>query len=250
MGMELVRPVAAQTLLDFLGDRVWEKPSMMKALDQFFDRAGPRIVLRREEQSPRKDLIAWCYEQALRHARPLPPVFAQTETALAAGLIEPRWISEASLLACEDLGLGEETVRRILEMFLDGLVQPPQTRPARGAVAAALELFDPRPPASAAELAASIENLYAQHERFRQLRRRPWLAVHQRQLNLLDLARLVRAKLEIAFRNLVPRLDPSKPVLIFGDHGFRLAPDGSGFTHGGLSTLERLTPMFLLGHQG
>ena len=30
-------------------------------------------------------------------------------------------------------------------------------------------------------------------------------------------------------------------MLLFGDHGFRLSPDGSTFTHGGPSTLERLT---------
>jgi hypothetical protein len=43
------------------------------------------------------------------------------------------------------------------------------------------------------------------------------------------------------------RLDPSRPVLVFGDHGFRLAADGRGFEHGGTSTLERLTLMLRLG---
>ena len=70
--------------------------------------------------------------------------------------------------------------------------------------------------------------------------------IHHRDLCLEDLARLARAELEIAFRALIPRLDPTKPVLIFGDHGFRLARDGSGFTHGGSSTLERLTIVLLL----
>jgi hypothetical protein len=36
-------------------------------------------------------------------------------------------------------------------------------------------------------------------------------------------------------------------VLIFGDHGFRLSRDGRGFTHGGPSTLERLTAAAVLG---
>jgi len=35
-------------------------------------------------------------------------------------------------------------------------------------------------------------------------------------------------------------------VVIFGDHGFRLAPDGRGFVHGGGSTLERLVPVLNL----
>jgi hypothetical protein len=341
VGMELVKPLPAHRLLDFLGDRVWEKRELLKALDQFFDQAGPRIVLKREEQLARKDLIGWCYEQALRHAQPLPAGFTHAEHEVAASLIEPRWVTDASLLALEDLGLGEEGLRRILQMILDGQVRPPETRPARGPVAAAMELLDPRPPVSAEELAGKIENLYAQNERFRQLRRQPWLAlldkiasveltfvpedldvklhshlesqwvvvdclgiplmnavrdlmpgcfsqwqlrtidfamvstrttteafyldvlrqefrkpfekvdsvdalIHGRQLNLPDLARVARAELEIAFKKLLPRLDPAKPVLIFGDHGFRLAPDGIGFTHGGASTLERLTPVFIL----
>jgi hypothetical protein len=70
--------------------------------------------------------------------------------------------------------------------------------------------------------------------------------IHQRNLILDDIARLSAAELEIAFRRLIPRLDPTLPVLIFGDHGFRLAPDGNGFIHGGPSTLERLTVVLLL----
>ena len=65
--------------------------------------------------------------------------------------------------------------------------------------------------------------------------------IHQRDLGMDDLARLARAELGIAFKRLAPRLDSSRPVLIFGDHGFRLAPDGRGFIHGGPSTLERVT---------
>jgi hypothetical protein len=70
--------------------------------------------------------------------------------------------------------------------------------------------------------------------------------IHQRHLSFEELAQLAQAELEIAFKRLIPRLDAAKPVLIFGDHGFRLSPDGGGFTHGGPSTLERLTMALLL----
>ena len=70
--------------------------------------------------------------------------------------------------------------------------------------------------------------------------------IHHRDLHFDDLERLARAELEIGFRKLIPRLDATKPVLIFGDHGFRLAPDGRSFTHGGPFTLERLTLVVLL----
>lgn len=71
--------------------------------------------------------------------------------------------------------------------------------------------------------------------------------IHQRDLGFAELARLARAELEIAFRRVAARLDPSRPVLVFGDHGFRLAADGRGFKHGGASTLERLTLVLRLG---
>lgn len=340
-GLELVKPVPAETLLDFLGDRVWEKPALMRALEEFFARAGPRVSFRREDRPSKKDLLAWCYERALSHGHPLPPVFSRAEQAWAADLIDPRWIGEASLRKLDDMNLGEEAVQRILDMILNGLLRAPEDPGNCRAVAAAAELLSPCAPDTVGQLAAKIECVYSEHGRFMKLRPERWLAlldrlattelavlpvtfesklrahldaqwivvdclglpladtarrvlaecmpqrqlqslefafvsertsteafyltmigqefkkafekidvvdhmIHQRNLSLEDLARLARAELEIAFKQLIPRLDPTKPVLIFGDHGFRLAPDGSGFTHGGPSTLERLTVVLLL----
>ena len=289
----------------------------------------------------KRDLLAWCYEQALRHGNPLPPAFSRSDQALAAELIDPRWVSEASLRKLDHMGLGEDGTQRVLDMTLTGIVRAPERAAACDAVAAALELLSPTPPATVHELAITIGRLYSQHERFMKLRQESWLAlldalartqlpsppealesklrahldaqwivvdclglpladtmrgvvrdsmpqwqlgslefafvsettsteafyltlvgqefkksfekidavdhlIHERALGIEDLARLARAELEIAFKKLIPRLDPSKPVLIFGDHGFRLAPDGSGFTHGGPSTLERVTVALLL----
>ena len=84
-------------------------------------------------------------------------------------------------------------------------------------------------------LAHSFEKINAVDER-----------IHARKESLPDLTRVARAELEVAFRKLMQRLGPGKPVLIFGDHGFRLALDGRGFTHGGRSTLERLVPVVTL----
>ncbi len=76
-GLELVQPVEAGALLDVLGERVWEKGALMQALERFFERVGPRIAVRREEPAPRKDLVAWCYAQALAHGQRAPAgVFA------------------------------------------------------------------------------------------------------------------------------------------------------------------------------
>ena len=70
--------------------------------------------------------------------------------------------------------------------------------------------------------------------------------IHERKLNMKDLAKLARAEIEVAFRRILEQLDPGRSVLIYGDHGFRTALDGVGFCHGGSSTLERITPVFEL----
>jgi hypothetical protein len=70
--------------------------------------------------------------------------------------------------------------------------------------------------------------------------------IHNRKLQMKDFARLAEAELEIAFRKMIGRLDRSRPIVIYGDYGFRMNLDGTGFTHGGSSTLERITPVFRL----
>ena len=340
-GLELAKPLRAGQLLDLLGERVWEKGALLKALDDFFERIGPRIALRREEPSPKQDLVAWCCQLALEHGVPLPAGFSSAERVLIAGLVQPQWVSAASLGRLEQMGLPEEAVDRLLDFLLNGLVPMPGLPPSCGPVAAAFELLKPSRPATPEALAEKITCLYEQNERFLRLRPQLWLSrldelsetalqtlpeeldallqrhldaqwilidclglallktvqellpealshwklqalefgsvsertstnafylgligrdfkkafekidavdaiIHERRLNLRDLAKLARAELEIAFRKIVPRLDRTQPVLIFGDHGFRMTFDGSGFTHGGSSTLERITPVFVL----
>ena len=340
-GLELVRPVDAESLWSLMEGQVWEKPALMKALDRFFEQAGPRVVLRRPEAPPRKDLVAWCYEQALRNGAVLPPVFSAAEQAVAVELINPGWIGSGTLANLEEMGLGEEPLLKILDLILQGTVRIPERPPARGPVSAALDLMRPSLPATAAQLASRARCLYEQHARFFRLRPQQWLThldalattkpseaveaiesqlhahsdaqwivvdclglplvetvgavlaealpqreiapaefalvstssstdafyrgilgeglnrtfekidavdrlVHQRRLTIQDLDRLARAELQIALKQLVPRLDPAKPVVVFGDHGFRLSADGREFVHGGPSTLERLTALFRL----
>ena len=340
-GVELVEPVEPEALLEFLGERAWEKSALLKALEQFLRRHGPRIVIRRDTPQPRRDLVSWCCEQALKHGIPLPSGLTLAEQKLIGSLVTPEWIGEAALCHLEDIGLPEDALVRILEMLVDGRLRPPGTAPAAGPVAAALALVNRRPPETAEELARRAATLYEQNDRLLRLRPQLWLThlndladlkldpppaklvellrrhagaqwvvidclglplldalremlpscfrswklqsvefgltsqesstdafyralvdgatnhsfekinavdelVHARKANLADLTRLARAELEIAFRKIMPRIDPGKPVVIFGDHGFRLAPDGRGFLHGGGSTLERLVPVLNL----
>ena len=340
-GVDLVQTVGAETLLDLVGERLWEKSALLEELERFLSSLGSRITFRRREPARGTELLAWAAEQALRHGSPLPAVLSPAEQSIIAGLIEPKWVAEESLLKLEQMELGEEAIRRILSMVLDGLVPAPKSRPSRGAVAAALELLAPQQPASPEILAEKVSSLYQQNERFLELRPQLWLTrlnqlaeielspspcllasvlrrhlnaqwividalglpllatvretlrdclarwkmeaiefglvsrqtstdefyralideglqkpfekldgidtlIHNRRSDLDSLARLTRAELEVGLRRIVPRLDPGQPVVVFGDHGFRLGLDGRAFSHGGPSTLERITPVFVL----
>ena len=70
--------------------------------------------------------------------------------------------------------------------------------------------------------------------------------IHERRLAFRELLTLARAELEIGLKQLRARLDPACPLFVYGDHGFRLAPDGRGYTHGGPSALERIVFTCLL----
>jgi len=59
-----------------------------------------------------------------------------------------------------------------------------------------------------------------------------------------ELVALGTAKLAAACTRLLPALSPAQPLLLFADHGFRLAPDGRAYVHGGASTLERIVPVW------
>jgi hypothetical protein len=334
-GLQLIHPVEAKSLTDLLTRQIWEKPALMKALDQLLDRFGPRISFRLDEQPPKEDLVAWCSEQSLRYGCPLPKGLSSSERSLIPRLIQPQWIGERSLLNLENMNLGEEAVLRILEMLFEGSLRAPAVRPASGAFAAALDLLDPVHPADAEELAERLACLYEQSGRLVKVRRQHWLShldkladirldkapeglnnllqscmddqwiivdclglpllgilrsilprscsrwnldcvkfalvsertstdafylgliggdltkpfdkinaiddlIHGRRLDFNDMTKLARAELEVAFSKLAGKYDPDRPLLVFGDHGFRLTPDGTGFSHGGSSTIERI----------
>lgn len=70
--------------------------------------------------------------------------------------------------------------------------------------------------------------------------------LHQRFAPFDQFCRIAETELELACRSLCKRLDPGQPLLLFADHGFRLATDGRSFQHGGNSTLERVVPLWRL----
>ncbi|CAM2067882.1 DUF6079 domain-containing protein [Sulfidibacter corallicola] len=67
--------------------------------------------------------------------------------------------------------------------------------------------------------------------------------VHEFSGDFRDLEARVVAELKIAWTGLREKLDRTRPVLVFADHGFRFDEDDSRLEHGGDSTLERLVPL-------
>lgn len=59
-----------------------------------------------------------------------------------------------------------------------------------------------------------------------------------------EIVALGTVKLRGALERVVPKLAPEKPLVLFADHGFRLAENGRRYVHGGPSTLERVVPVW------
>lgn len=68
--------------------------------------------------------------------------------------------------------------------------------------------------------------------------------LHAEATPFAELQALVNARLSAALQRVASRLDPTHPLLVFADHGFRLTPNGRNYTHGGPSTLERVVPLW------
>lgn len=68
--------------------------------------------------------------------------------------------------------------------------------------------------------------------------------LHKDFMPFASLAALAATEVQLACKGLLQRLDPSRGLMIFADHGFRIRPDGTGYCHGGKSTLERVVPVW------
>lgn len=67
--------------------------------------------------------------------------------------------------------------------------------------------------------------------------------IHERSLDWEDFEKLARAELDIQGRRLAAKLDPRRPILWTGDHGFRR--EGARYVHGGSTSAERVVPVFV-----
>ncbi|MCP4406493.1 MAG: hypothetical protein GY807_01770 [Gammaproteobacteria bacterium] len=70
--------------------------------------------------------------------------------------------------------------------------------------------------------------------------------LHKGMQPFADITTLTQTQLAIACRRLRSRFDPQRALLIFADHGFRIATDGRSYTHGSTSTMEQVVPVWHL----
>ncbi len=68
--------------------------------------------------------------------------------------------------------------------------------------------------------------------------------LHDRFLPFKDLCAIAIAELRAELRQ--RSLDPTRPLVVFADHGFRLSADAQRWEHGGSSALERVVPVIEL----
>ncbi|MBT6274042.1 MAG: hypothetical protein HOI95_07915, partial [Chromatiales bacterium] len=71
--------------------------------------------------------------------------------------------------------------------------------------------------------------------------------VHRAKRGFSDLQVLAATELRLAVRAMRGQFDSARPLLVFADHGFRLAADGKKYRHGGASTIERMVPVWHFG---
>ena len=67
--------------------------------------------------------------------------------------------------------------------------------------------------------------------------------LHERFLPFGDLQNVLAAEIPIALKRKLGAFQTDAPLMISGDHGFRISSDGKRYEHGGSSTLERVIPV-------
>ncbi len=341
-GADLAAEVDVTPILELLARRTWRPDDLLRELQRLFLATNAprlRFASRPAGQVP-DSVLAWCAEQCLRSASPLPGDFTREELRRLGGLLRPEWVSPKALHRLEKLGLEEAGVDQILTWLLSGQVAAPeQVEDSQSVVATAIELLHPTPATGPRQLGQVCARQYRDSRRFQRIAPQRWLQhldalakaplaglpdlttalrqheaaqwllvdalglplfelatqllhatlsewspaqisfaqrsttntttdgcyrelldanlVHEiTKLDVVDtllhaeatpfaeLQALVSTRLAAPLQRVAGRLDPTRPLLVFADHGFRLSPNGRHYVHGGASTLERVVPLW------
>ncbi len=138
------------------------------------------------------------------------------------------WVQPGLWRSLDDLGFQASAVARLLAWVIDGTLSQLPKAGLSPSVEIARNIGRSIDSDSPGELATMAAQHYRRHERF---------------LPFGDLQQVLAAELPIALKRKVGAFQTDVPLLISGDHGFRISTDGKRYEHGGSSTLERVIPV-------
>jgi hypothetical protein len=163
-GLDLVKHVEVEPVLDLLTGRTWERRDLGPAFEHLLASFGAeRIRFRAGEPPVRDPLVEWASEQALRHGIPLPKGLGANDLAEITVALRPEWAGAAALARPDSLCLNEAGVERLVRWIVEGRVDRPSRDGASPVVLAALEIVDPTRPCSAEDLRRLSHCLYRHH---------------------------------------------------------------------------------------
>ncbi|TMQ07603.1 MAG: hypothetical protein E6J91_35120 [Deltaproteobacteria bacterium] len=178
--------------------------------------------------------------------------------AVLAPVLETRWLARLDALAATPLAAAPAPLTEVLErlrestwLVIDALGLP-LLAPVRADLEAALPAWKVvRTEFAEVSSRTTTDDFYrrmldsALQHKFEKVNAIDEL-LHTRTLRFDELCALAIAELRIALGRVRDRLDPSRPLIVFADHGFRLDAEGRKWRHGGPSTLERVVPVMHL----
>lgn len=177
-GVQLVKEVDAGGVWDLLGERTWERHSLLAAFDSFLSRFGSarlRFQDSRGSSAVSAALAVWCVEHALRHGAALPKGLGSADHETMRSALRPEWVGPRALERLDMLGLSDGSCDRIVTWLCEGQVEAVPGRKVSPLVAAALEIVRPTSPSTCEELARLSETLYRQHARLLRAAGERWL---------------------------------------------------------------------------
>jgi hypothetical protein len=163
-GLELVKELEVQPVLDLLTERTWERRDLGIAFEHLlagFD--ADRIRFRPDEPLSRDVLLDWAAEQALRHGVALPRGLGARELDHISAVMRPEWVGPLALARPDEIGLNDAGLQHLLGWIVEGRLDRPSREGASSVVLAALEMVDPSRPTSPEDLSRLSQGLYRYH---------------------------------------------------------------------------------------
>jgi len=178
-GLELTAELDLTPLVELLRKRVWERKSLLAAIEQELARQGDKRLrfTGGVGQGIPPALSEWCAQQCLRYGMPLPPGLGRAALDGITQSLRPEWVGREALGHLSALGLDEAGGDKVLQWLIDGHIAFPIFDDLKDPLAVAVAtLLLPTAPENAAELARNAHAMYLAHARLHRIAGERWLA--------------------------------------------------------------------------